>query len=361
MQPVILSKAKNLNEPEEILRCAQDDLVGARDNGDGPSLADKLARMQAILRELESVAVAFSAGVDSTLVLRVALDTLGPGNVVAVTGRSDSLARAEFEQAVELAEAVGAEHVVLDTNEFQNPNYTSNPANRCYFCKTTLYDHMERFLRDRGLRHIVNGINVDDLGDYRPGIQAAREHAVRSPAAEAGLTKADVRELSLRFGLPTFDKPASPCLSSRVPYGQAVTREKLRMIEAAEEFLHSLGFRECRVRHYQSAAPQNLGGMAKRSAAMEVPPDQYRDREGTEDKVPAEPISEPGAQATGGPIRHSARIELPLDHLPRAASPELTSRIEARLKEIGYSEVTIDPRGLRSGNLNEAILIGISK
>ncbi len=326
------------------------------------TLDEKFAHMQAILRDLESVAVAFSAGVDSTLVLKVALDVLGPENVIAITGRSDSLARDEFDQAVALASSVGAEHVVLDTDEFQNPNYTSNPTNRCYFCKTTLYDHMTRLLRERGLKHIVNGINVDDLGDYRPGIQAAREHAVRCPAAEAGLTKSDVRELSRQLGLPTFDKPASPCLSSRVPYGQAVTPEKLRMIEAAEKFLHSLGIRECRVRHYQyrdEAAPhqypdcEGAGGMAKRSAAMQAVQDQYRDREG------AGLAAVDGAQefSTRG---HTARIEVPLDVLPLVNAPEMSDRITAHLKTLGYAEITFDPRGFRSGSLNEGILVNIA-
>ena len=199
-------------------------------NAPRDDLESRYARCQDIVRGLESVAVAFSAGVDSTLVLKIALDTLGAGRVVAVTGRSDSLAQAEFEAAHKFAEAVGAEHVVIDTDEFDNPNYTSNPMNRCYFCKTTLYEHLTRFIRDRGLNAIVNGINADDLGDYRPGIQAAREFGVRCPAAESGLTKANVRELSRRLNLPTFDKPASPCLSSRIPYGEVVTSEKLRMI-----------------------------------------------------------------------------------------------------------------------------------
>ncbi|MEK7757316.1 MAG: ATP-dependent sacrificial sulfur transferase LarE, partial [Planctomycetota bacterium] len=208
-----------------------------------PTLDEKYAQLRQILRDLESVAVAFSTGVDSTLVLKVALDTLGPTKVVAVTGRSDSLARAEFDEAGSLAAVLGAEHVVLDTDEFDNPNYLSNPTNRCYFCKTTLYTHLERFIAERGLKAIVNGINADDLGDYRPGIEAAREHGVRCPAAEAGLTKADIRELSRRLGLPTFDKPASPCLSSRVQYGEHITPQKLRMIEAGEAFLHEMGIR----------------------------------------------------------------------------------------------------------------------
>lgn len=274
------------------------------------TLEQKHARLEAILGELKSVAVAFSAGVDSTLILKVALDVLGPANVLAVTGRSDSLARGEFEQAVQLARDVGADHVVLDTDEFTNPNYTSNPSNRCYFCKTTLYDHMARLIAGRGIAHIVNGINADDLGDYRPGIQAAREYSVRCPAAEAGLTKADVRELSRQLGLATFDKPASPCLSSRVPYGQPVTPEKLRMIESAEMHLRSLGFRECRVRHHEE---------------------------------------------------NKALIELPLDDLPAAMAPNLAAEIIEKLRDLGYSEVKFDPRGFRSGSLNDAILVQVSR
>ena len=221
----------------------------------GLTLDDKHEHMREILRGLKSVAVAFSAGVDSTLVLKVAVETLGPENVVAVTGRSDSLARAEFEQACELADVVGAEHVIIDTDEFKNPDYTANPNNRCYFCKTALYTHLERFIAQRGINAIVSGVNADDLGDYRPGLTAAHEHQVRAPAAEAGLTKSDIRELSKRLGLPTFGKPASPCLSSRVQYGEEITSEKLRMIEDAEAFLHSeMGIHECRVRHHDKLA-----------------------------------------------------------------------------------------------------------
>jgi uncharacterized protein len=266
-------------------------------------LDEKHARLQDILRELKSVAVAFSAGVDSTLVLKVAIDTLGPENVVAVTGRSDSLAKAEFDEACKLAEAVGAEHVIVDTDEFDNPNYTSNPHNRCYFCKTTLYEHLTGFIQRRGLNAIVNGINLDDLGDFRPGIQAADEHHVRCPAAEAGLTKADLRELSQRLGLPTFDKPASPCLSSRIPYGEAVSSVKLRMIEAAEAYLHELGFRECRVRHHDTLA----------------------------------------------------RIEVPPSDIKQLADPDLRKRITERFRSLGYRYITLDLTGFRTGSLNEVI------
>jgi uncharacterized protein len=273
------------------------------------ALDDKYTRLQRILRDLESVAVAFSAGVDSTLILKVAIDALGPRKVVAVTGRSDSLARAEFEEACTLAANLGAEHFVLDTDEFENPDYVSNPTDRCYFCKTTLYTHLAKFIAERGLNAIVNGINVDDLGDYRPGIEAAREHGVRCPAAETGLTKADVRELSRRLGLPTHDKPASPCLSSRVQYGEHITPQKLRMVEAAEAFLHELGIRECRVRHHDNLA----------------------------------------------------RIEVPPEFIPILADPDQAARVDAYLRSLGYQYVALDLRGFRSGSMNEVIAFGVAQ
>ncbi len=273
----------------------------------GPTLDEKHEQMREILRELRSVAVAFSAGVDSTLVLKVALDALGPENVVAVTGRSDSLARAEFEQARELADAVGAEHVILDTDEFKNPDYIANPNNRCYFCKTALYTHLERFIAKRGINAVVSGVNADDLGDYRPGHRAAHEHHVRAPAAEAGLTKADVRELSKRLGLPTYGKPASPCLSSRVQYGEEITPDKLRMIEAAEAFLRNeMGIHECRVRHHNNLA----------------------------------------------------RIEVPPEFIPVLAQADAGARIDRHFRSLGYTYVTLDLRGFRSGSMNEVIAFG---
>ena len=267
------------------------------------NLEGKYARLQDILRELESVAVAFSAGVDSTLLLKVAMDTLGSQNVVAVTGRSDSLAQAEFEEACRLAESLGSEHIVLDTDEFKDPNYVSNAVNRCYFCRITLYRRMERFIAERGIKAIVNGTNADDYGDYRPGIDAAREHHVHAPIAEAGMTKDDLRELSARLELPTYDKPASPCLASRVPYGEAITPEKLRMIEAAEVFLHEMGIRECRVRHHQKMA----------------------------------------------------RIEVPPQLIPTLAEPDNAVRINEYFRGLGYNYVSLDLRGFRTGSLNEVI------
>ncbi|HOB74973.1 MAG TPA: ATP-dependent sacrificial sulfur transferase LarE [Phycisphaerae bacterium] len=267
----------------------------------------KLEEMKEILRSLKRVAVAFSAGVDSTFVLKVAIDTLGPENVVAVTGKSDSLAEAEFEEARKLAEQFGARHVVVETEEMKDPNYASNPANRCYFCKSELYGKLDNLIREYGLNAALSGINADDYSDWRPGIQAASEHAVRSPCAEAGMTKEDIRYLSAKLGIPIFDKPASPCLSSRVQYGETITPEKLKMIERSEAFLHSLGFRECRVRHHNNLA----------------------------------------------------RIELPQDRITDALQPEMLRKIDATLREFGYKYVTVDLRGFRSGSMNEVIQINV--
>ena len=255
------------------------------------------------------VAVAFSGGVDSTFVLKVAVDTVGSYNVMAITGKSDSLPHEEFGEAVETAKTLGVEHVVLETRELSNPGYVRNGPDRCYHCKNTLYEQAERCLRERGASHtLVTGTNADDLGDWRPGIKAAEEHAVAAPVAEAGLTKAEIRGLLCEWGMQAFDKPASPCLASRIAYGEEVTVEKLRMIEEAERFLRQLGLREFRVRHH-------------------------------------------------GPV---ARIEVAPEKIAELAAPEIRTRIDTHLRQLGFAYVALDLRGFRSGSLNEVIACGKS-
>ena len=258
-------------------------------------------RLLDTLRDCGRVAVAFSAGVDSTVVAKAAQLACGDKSV-AVTAESPSLASGELDQAIELAGQIGIRHRVLQTSEFLDDDYLANPANRCYFCKSELYSLLARMLPELGVDVIVNGANLDDRGDHRPGMQAAAEHSVRSPLIEAGLTKADVRELARHWALPVWDKPAMPCLSSRIAYGVAVTPERVRRIDAAEQFLaNELGTRELRVR------------------------------------------------LESGEL---ARIEVPLDLLPRLLEPELRQQTVAELERLGFRCVTIDMAGFRSGNLN---------
>jgi len=270
----------------------------------GADLDIKRAALEDRLRELGSVLVAFSAGLDSTLLLRVAVLTLGRERVLAVTGRSPSVPQADLDSAAALAAQCGAPHEFLDTHEFDDPQYRANSADRCYFCKSELYARLVPLAAARGYAAVVSGTNADDLSDYRPGLKAAAERAVRAPLAEAGLTKADIRALAAALGLSIYEKPASPCLSSRVPYGEAVTPEKLARIDAAETFLRSLGFRECRVRHHADLA----------------------------------------------------RIEVPAGEVARLAAPELRTRVDAHLRELGFRYVALDLRGFRSGSLNEVLL-----
>jgi uncharacterized protein len=251
------------------------------------------------------VVVAFSGGVDSAFLLRVAVETLGAARVLAVTGRSPSVPRAELEGVARLAADLGAAHEFVDTSEFDDPNYLANPSNRCFFCKDNLYSLLVPFARQRGFAAVVSGTNADDLGDYRPGLNAADEHGIVAPLAQAGITKAGLRQMAAVMGLAFHDKPASPCLSSRIPYGQPVTPEKLARIDLAETFLRSLGFGECRVRHHERLA----------------------------------------------------RIEVPAGELARFADAELRDKIDRELRGLGFDYVALDLRGFRSGSLNE-VLVG---
>jgi uncharacterized protein len=264
----------------------------------------KADRLLALLADWRRVAVAFSGGVDSAVVAKAARLALGD-DAVAVTAVSPSFASGELETAREVAAKIGIRHVVLRTDEFARSGYIANAPNRCYFCKTELYERIEQERERLGFEVIVNGANLDDCGDHRPGMKAAGEHAVRSPLIEAGLTKADVRELAHRWDLPVWDKPASPCLSSRIAYGVEVTPARVARIDAAERFLREeFGLRELRVR----------------SEANDL-----------------------------------ARVEVPCSALPHLAEPAARERIVARLRDLGFRYVTLDLEGFRSGSLNAIV------
>ena len=236
------------------------ELVGGEVGGiDEGVLAEKQGSLAGILRECGSVVVGYSGGVDSVFLARFALEVLGPERVLAVTGASESYPRVQREMALECVRRFGIPHLEIATGELSDPSYLANPSNRCYFCKTELWSCLGEVARERGLAAVLDGSNADDAGDYRPGLQAARERAVRSPLLEAGLRKAEIRVLSARFGLPTWDQPAAPCLSSRLPYGLAVTVERLKQVELAEELLRARGLREFRVRHHGDVARIEAG------------------------------------------------------------------------------------------------------
>ena len=272
--------------------------------GETPDLAltSREQRLRGLLAACDSVIVAFSGGVDSAYLAWAATQVLGP-SALCVTADSPSYSDHHRQLALRIAREFGLRHEFVQTSELAQPEYRANPADRCYHCKNELYGVLSSLASERGIATIVDGSNADDRSDYRPGRKAARERGVQSPLDEAGLTKADIRELSRLAGLPTWNEPASACLSSRIPYHSEVTDEKLRMIERAETALRSMGFRVCRVRHHDTLA----------------------------------------------------RLEFGRDEVARALEPDMRERIEQELRAVGYQEVTVDPRGYRMGSLNEGV------
>ena len=266
-------------------------------------LMEKLHQLKTIFAEMEKALIAYSGGIDSTLVAKIAYDILGD-RALAVTAVSPSLLPEELEDAKIQAATIGITHELVKTHEMDNPNYTANPINRCYFCKSELHDTLKPLALKRGYPYVIDGVNFDDLGDYRPGIQAAKERGARSPLAEVGITKLEVRQLSQTLGLPWWDKPAQPCLSSRFPYGEEITIPKLQRVGRAEIYLRHLGYTNLRVRSQGD----------------------------------------------------TARIELPSQTIKEfVATTDLTQLVK-KFQELGFIYVTLDLEGFRSGKLNQEIL-----
>ena len=265
---------------------------------------EKLSRIKDDLCAMGRVVVAFSGGVDSTFLLRLAVDVLGRDHVLAVTADSETYPSRERAEACGIAREMGARHLVVSTSELAIPGYAENPVNRCYFCKHELFDTLFPIAREHGYHHVVFGAIADDLGEFRPGLRAASESGARAPLLEFGVTKAEIRHHSRLLGLRTWDKPSFACLSSRIPYGERITQEKLSMIDRAEDFLMQLGFRQVRVRQHEKLA----------------------------------------------------RIEVPPERLGELIS--VAETVDCKLREIGYTYVSLDLRGYRAGAMNEVLAAG---
>ncbi|MEH2323128.1 MAG: ATP-dependent sacrificial sulfur transferase LarE [Nostoc sp.] len=265
-------------------------------------LTEKFEQLKALFQEMEQALIAYSGGVDSTLVAKIAYDALGD-RALAVTAVSPSLLPEELEDAKIQAATIGIHHKIVQTHEMENPNYTSNPVNRCYFCKSELHDTLKPLALQLGYPYVVDGVNADDLHDYRPGIQAAKERGARSPLAEIGVSKVEVRQLSQQLGLPWWDKPAQPCLSSRFPYGEEITVAKLQRVGRAEIFLRNLGWENLRVRSQGD----------------------------------------------------TARIELPPEQIKEFVLTTDLQKVVSAFQDFGFLYVTLDLEGYRSGKLNQVL------
>ena len=276
------------------------ELASAQPESRQSALETKLDDLKKLVRQMGKVIVAYSGGTDSTLLLKVAHDELGE-DAIAVTAVSPSTPRDELDSAISMAEEIGAQHLLIDSDELDNPDYVANSPQRCYHCKHLRFGKLLEMARDKGYAHVVDGNNLDDLGDHRPGMRAARELGVRSPLKEAGLTKADIRALSRKLGLPTWNKPSGACLASRLPYGTPITSARLKQIEDAERFIRSLGISQLRVRLHGDVA----------------------------------------------------RIEAEAKDLPTLL--ENRSAIVNELRGLGFSYVTADLEGYRTGSMNETL------
>jgi len=267
-----------------------------------PGLRQKYERLLGILKEWESVLVAFSGGADSTFLAKVAKDALGD-KALLVTADSETYPASELEESRRLARHLGMRHLVIETRELDNPEYARNAPNRCFFCKEELFTKLGPLAAREGMAHLVYGANMDDLGDHRPGMEAAKRMGVRAPLIEAEFWKTEIRELSREFDLPTWDKPSFACLSSRFQYGDGITSEKLRQVDAAEAFVRSLGFKQFRVRHHDRLA----------------------------------------------------RLEIAREEMGRLWEDGIQDSIVARFRELGYLYVAVDLQGFRSGSANDAL------